>query len=80
MLLKNTRKVNFNRCIEFIDKNNILNDKQYHSTSMPIMQLTNKIANANKNHETTIGMYLDLSKAFDTIDHNILLHKLYRIL
>ena len=40
------------------------------------MQLVDKIANAVENHETTIGVYLDLSKVFDTIDHNILLHKL----
>ena len=40
------------------------------------MQLVDKINNAVEKNETTIRVYLDLSKAFDTIDHDILLHKL----
>ena len=40
------------------------------------MQLVDKINNAVEKNETTIGVYLDLSKALDTIDHDILLHKL----
>ena len=44
---------------------------------MGIMQVVDKINDAvEKKNETTIGVYLNLSKAFDTIDHDILLHKL----
>ena len=43
---------------------------------MAITNLTERVYKAVDQNETTLGIYLDLSKAFDTINHDILLYKL----
>ena len=73
-------KVVYNRFIEFIERLEILYCCQFgfrknHSTALSLINLINKIAESIDRNEVTIGVFLDLSKAFDTLDHEILLNK-----
>ena len=42
-----------------------------------IMELVENITNAMDNGKFTIGVFIDLIKAFDTVDHSILVTKLH---
>jgi putative NIF3 family GTP cyclohydrolase 1 type 2 len=69
------------RLDRFIDKYELLSNSQYgfrtnRSTSLALMELTEEITTAIDNKEATIGVYIDLKKAFDTIDHQLLLKKM----
>ena len=44
--------------------------RAYHATYIAIMSVVDKINNAVEENKTTSWVYLDLSKAFDKIDHN----------
>ncbi len=45
---------------------------------MALLQLTDKIYEALNDNKFAIGIFLDLSKAFDVVDHSILISKLIR--
>ena len=48
-----------------------------HSTQQAIITRVNKIISCLDNGDLVIGVFLDLKKSFDTVDHKILLKKLY---
>ena len=66
----------YNRLIDFIDKSQILSKHQYgfrknRSTELAIIELVDKITKGIDQEKYTLGIFLDLSKAFDTINHKI---------
>ena len=67
--------------INFIDKNNILFVNQFgfrekHSTMHATLLITDKIQRAIEDGQFSCGSFLDFSKAFDAVDHSILIRKL----
>ena len=71
----------YNRLLRFLNAFKILSDNQYgfrkhHSTAYTLACLYDKISSAIENKEYTVAIFIDLSKAFDTVDHHIVTSKL----
>ena len=70
-----------NRLISFITKHQLLTPSQFgfqvnKSTELAVNEITNNIINSFEIKETAYCIFLEFAKAFDTVNHNILLKKL----
>ena len=72
----------YNRLIKYLNDNKILYSFQFgfrknHSAVMALMILVDKVSKALENGEYALGLFIDFSKAFDTINYDILFTKLF---
>ena len=74
-------KIIYNRLYSFLTSEGMIYKKQFgfrkhHSIAHAINYSINQIINELQQKKHVIGIFIDLSKAFDTIDHNKILFKL----
>ena len=74
-------KILYARLIKYIDKFQLLYKYQYgfrknHSTEHALIEFVDQVRFSMDKKELTCGIFIDLSKAFDTVNHNILIKKL----
>ena len=81
VLSKVFEKIIYSRLLDFFFLFKIIHDIQFgfregRSNHMALMILMDNIAKSLENGELVIGVFLDFSKAFDTVNHDVLLQKL----
>ena len=82
VISKIIEKVVHKQLYEYMSCNELFNNNQYgfrakHSTEYAAMDFVDRIMNDIDKGQTAFAIFMDLSKAFDTLDHQILLQKLH---
>ena len=82
VLSKVFEKVMYSRLSNFLERFKILIQNQFgfrkcHSSYMALMAMMDNLIQALEKGEFVVGVFLDFSKAFDTVNHDILFEKLY---
>ena len=72
-------KVAYIQLHEYFDRNNLFYPSQYgfrkiHSTELAGLELTDRILKDIDERNVSLAVFMDLSKAFDTLNHHILLN------
>ena len=75
-------RVIYNQLYAYFIQNNLFYSSQYgfrskHSTELAALEFVDRINNLLDSRNTPLAIFMDLSKAFDTINHTILIHKLH---
>jgi hypothetical protein len=73
----------YDRVYNYLTENRILFNKQFgfrrgYSTEMALLTALDELSSALDMKRNVIGVYLDLRKAFDTVNIDILLAKLFK--
>ena len=76
-------KLIYDQLISFLEKQNILFEYQFgfrkgHSTEHAILETIDSLKTALDQNMLTCGIFLDFSKAFDTINHRVLFDKMFK--